>query len=64
MCSARTHMHMYTHSLTHTQAVFKVDYDQGLTLTELGDGVSIDDVRAATGCPFKVSDDLQPMKQA
>ena len=37
------------------QAVFEVDKVQGLLLTELYEGVSVDDIRAATGAPFKVS---------
>jgi len=37
------------------QAVFDVDPNNGLTLVELAEGVSEDDVGKATGCPFKVS---------
>lgn len=33
----------------------------GLTLVEIARGVSVEDVRALTGCAFKVSDSLTPM---
>ena len=33
----------------------------GLTLIEIAPGVSVEDVRAATGCAIKVSDDLKLM---
>ena len=33
----------------------------GLTLVEIAPGVSVEDVRAATGCEIKVSDNLKPM---
>jgi len=34
--------------------VFEVDSSTGLTLTEVAEGVAVEDVRAATGCEFKV----------
>ncbi len=34
--------------------MFEVDKEQGLVLTEVFDGVSVDEVRAATGCPIQV----------
>ena len=37
------------------QCVFEVDKDKGLRLTEISEGVSVDDVKASTGCPFEVS---------
>ena len=37
------------------QCVFEVDKDRGLRLTEISEGVSVDDVKASTGCPFEVS---------
>ncbi len=37
------------------QGVFDVDGKKGLTLVELADDVTLDDIRAATGCPFEVS---------
>ena len=36
------------------QAVFDVDPNNGLTLVEVAEGVTEDDVGKATGCPFKV----------
>ena len=35
--------------------------DGGLTLVEIAPGVSVEDVRAATGCAIKVSDNLKLM---
>ena len=43
------------------QAVFDVDFAHGLTLIEVADGVSVDEVKSKTGAPFKVADDLKPM---
>ena len=37
------------------QCVFEVDKVKGLRLTEISEGVSVDDVKASTGCPFEVS---------
>ena len=34
--------------------MFDVDAEKGLTLIELAEGVSLEDVRAATGCQFEV----------
>ena len=34
--------------------MFDVDTEKGLTLIELADGVSLEDVRAVTGCQFEV----------
>jgi 3-oxoacid CoA-transferase len=34
----------------------------GLTLTELAEGVTVDDIRANTGCDFKVADELGVME--
>ena len=36
-------------------AVFEVDEKEGLTLTELAPGASVEQVRAKTGCPFRVA---------
>jgi len=44
-------------------AVFKVDKTKGLELTELASGVSVEDVKAATGAPFTVAQDLKEMQQ-
>lgn len=43
------------------QCVFEVDREKGLTLTELADGVTVEDVVQHTGCEFKVSADLKKM---
>ena len=37
------------------QCVFEVDKDRGLRLTEISEGVSVDYVKASTGCLFEVS---------
>lgn len=37
---------------------------KGLTLTELAEGFSVEDVKAATGAPLTIADDLKPMAQA
>ena len=36
--------------------------DIGLTLTEIAEGVTVEDVQNATGCPFHVAEDLKPMQ--
>jgi 3-oxoacid CoA-transferase B subunit len=33
----------------------------GLTLVEIAEGVTVDEIREKTGCPFAVADDLRPM---
>ncbi|MFT5434233.1 MAG: 3-oxoacid CoA-transferase subunit B [Myxococcota bacterium] len=38
---------------------FEVERGVGMTLTEIADGLSVDDVRAATEAQFKVADDLR-----
>ena len=45
------------------QGVFSVDKEEGLTLTEIADGIGVEDIIAATGCEFEVSEDLKPMVQ-
>lgn len=45
------------------QCVFEVDPDKGLTLTELAEGVEVADIVQTTGCEFKLSPDLIPMRQ-
>ncbi|ESO01959.1 hypothetical protein HELRODRAFT_188533 [Helobdella robusta] len=45
------------------KCVFNVDSVNGLTLVELADGVSVDDIRHSTECSFKVSPNLKPMGQ-
>ena len=36
------------------QCVFDVDSKRGIVLVELAEGVSVEDVKAATGCDFEV----------
>jgi 3-oxoacid CoA-transferase len=43
--------------------VFKIDKGQGLILTEIADGVKIDEIMKKTGCDFKIAEDLKPMGQ-
>ncbi|XP_033636167.1 succinyl-CoA:3-ketoacid coenzyme A transferase 1, mitochondrial-like [Asterias rubens] len=43
--------------------VFDVDSETGLTLIEIAEGATIQDVIEATGCEFEVSADLKPMEQ-
>jgi 3-oxoacid CoA-transferase len=42
-------------------AVFDVDFTEGLTLIETADGVMVEEVKAKTEAPFKVSPDLKTM---
>jgi 3-oxoacid CoA-transferase len=42
-------------------AVFDVSPTEGLTLREVADGVTVDEVKSKTAAPFKVADDLKPM---
>lgn len=44
--------------------VFEVDRvgGGGLTLTELADGVTVEEVRGKTGAPFKVAEDVKSME--
>ena len=41
--------------------MFDVNFTSGLTLIEIADGVSVDEVKAKTGADFTVTDDLKPM---
>ena len=43
-------------------AVFEVDWREGLTLIEHAEGVSVEEIRAKTEAPFKVSENLKPME--
>ncbi|KAL1992695.1 hypothetical protein VTN49DRAFT_4727 [Thermomyces lanuginosus] len=42
-------------------AVFDVHPTEGLTLREVAEGVTVDEVKSKTAAPFKVADDLKPM---
>ncbi|KAK8117249.1 3-oxoacid CoA-transferase [Apiospora kogelbergensis] len=41
--------------------VFDVDFAHGLTLVEIADGVTVDEIKAKTEAPFTVADNLKPM---
>ncbi|XP_069956274.1 succinyl-CoA:3-ketoacid coenzyme A transferase 1, mitochondrial [Cherax quadricarinatus] len=45
------------------KCVFSVDKENGLTLIEIADGVSIEDIVSSTGCLFKVEETVKPMGQ-
>lgn len=46
------------------KAVFNVDKEVGLTLIEVAEGVTVEEVISSTGCEFQVADNLKPMGQA
>ena len=43
--------------------MFNVDKDSGLTLVELAEGLTVDDIKAATGSSFAVADPVSVMGQ-
>ncbi|XP_070794995.1 succinyl-CoA:3-ketoacid coenzyme A transferase 1, mitochondrial [Pituophis catenifer annectens] len=45
------------------KAVFDVDKKKGLTLIEIWEGESVDEIKKCTGADFTVSPNLMPMKQ-
>ncbi|KAK7934262.1 hypothetical protein WMY93_005158 [Mugilogobius chulae] len=45
------------------KAVFDVDKAKGLTLIEIWEGLTPDDIKACTGTDFEVSPNLKPMQQ-
>ena len=47
--------------VNHWQGVFEVDFATGLTLIEIADGVTVDEIKSKTEAPFKVAKDLKPM---
>ena len=46
------------------QGVFERRGDQGLVLTEIADGVSVEEVQKASGFKLNVATDLKTMPQA
>ncbi len=46
------------------KCVFEVNKEEGLILIEIGEGLEITDIQKSTGCDFKVSEKLKPMRQA
>ncbi|KAM4708612.1 succinyl-CoA:3-ketoacid coenzyme A transferase 1, mitochondrial [Discoglossus pictus] len=45
------------------KAVFDVDKKNGLTLIEIGEGLTVDDIKKCTGCEFAVSPNLTKLQQ-
>ncbi|XP_069333829.1 succinyl-CoA:3-ketoacid coenzyme A transferase 2, mitochondrial-like [Eulemur rufifrons] len=45
------------------KAVFDVHKKKGLTLVELWEGLTVDDIKKITGCAFAVCPNLRPMQQ-
>jgi 3-oxoacid CoA-transferase len=45
------------------KAVFDVDKTNGLTLIEVWEGLTAEDIKACTGADFVVSPNLKPMQQ-
>jgi 3-oxoacid CoA-transferase len=45
------------------QCVFDVDITNGLTLIELADGVTVDEVRSKTEAPFEVAENVKSMEE-
>jgi len=43
------------------KAVFDVDREHGLTLKEIAEGLTVNDIKEATGCDFEVASDLKTM---
>jgi len=43
------------------KAVFDVDHERGLTLKEIAEGLTVNEIREATGCEFEVASDLKTM---
>lgn len=41
--------------------VFDVDFMEGLTLVEIAEGVTVEELKSKTEAPFKVADNLKPM---
>lgn len=39
--------------------MFDVDKEKGLTLVELAEGVSVDTIKASTGCDFSLASNIK-----
>lgn len=48
--------------LIRLQCVFDVDFTNGLTLIELADGVTVEEVKSKTEAPFSVAEDVKSME--
>ena len=44
------------------QGVFEIDKEKGMVLTEIGEGFTVEDVQAATGCKLIISENLINMR--
>lgn len=44
------------------KAVFDVDPNEGLTLIEIADNITLDELKECTGCDFKVSSGMKTIK--
>ncbi|XP_072173410.1 succinyl-CoA:3-ketoacid coenzyme A transferase 1, mitochondrial-like [Diadema setosum] len=44
--------------------VFDIDKERGMTLIEIADGVTVEDIVEHTECEFEVAEDLKPMAQS
>ncbi|KAM9328863.1 succinyl-CoA:3-ketoacid coenzyme A transferase 1, mitochondrial [Gastrophryne carolinensis] len=45
------------------KAVFDVDKEKGLTLIEIAEGLTVEDIKKSTGCDFRVCPNLKPLQQ-
>ena len=54
----------FCNRFTHFQCVFEIDPDEGLILTEVAEGVEIQEIVENTGCEFKLAEKIVPMRQA
>lgn len=43
------------------QGVFDVDFTTGLTLIEIAEGVTVDEIQSKTEAPFRVADGIKRM---
>ena len=44
--------------------MFEIDKERGMVLTEIGEGFTVEDVQAATGCKLIISENLCNMRLA